>query len=368
MCLNPCSHQLYTSRHVLFNEAKFPSSQPTSSFSQSTSPVSDLSNDLWLSNLLYLHASNQPSLLGPYIPHITPSPHAPITSDTLDVVLPLSSAPIVTPQSVPNLSPTIPPSTNPDLSIPISPNPPIPMPISSSVPPAPIVPVHHSMQTRSKSGIVKPNPKLCYKAMLDYSHFEPPSYKIASKYPVWCAAMDAEFQALQKQHTWSLVPAPPHANLVGCKWIFKIKLHNDGSIARYKARLIAKGFHQQAGIDYSETFSPVVKPATVRLVLAIAVSCNWPLKQLDVSNAFLHGLLKEEVYMQQPPGYVDADHPSYICRLHKSLYGIKQAPRAWFERFTFHLIHLGFQASFADSSLVHFSLQMHYHLPTSLCG
>ena len=207
------------------------------------------------------------------------------------------------------------------------------------------------MQTRSKSGIVKPNPKLCYKAVLDYTHSEPPSYKIASKYPMWCAAMDAEFQALQKQNTWSLVPAPPHANLVGCKWVFKIKLHSDGSIARYKARLVAKGFHQQAGIDYSETFSPVVKPATVRLVLAIAISCNWPLKQLDVSNAFLHGLLKEEVYVQQPPGYVDADHPSYVCRLHKSLYGLKQAPRAWFERFTFHLIHLGFQASFADSSL-----------------
>ena len=90
--------------------------------------------------------------------------------------------------------------------------------------------------------------------------------------------MDAEFQALQRQQTWSLVLAPSHANLVGCKWVFKIKLHSDGTIARYKARLVAKGFHQQAGIYYSKTFSPVVKPTTVRLVLAIAVSCNWPLK------------------------------------------------------------------------------------------
>ena len=163
--------------------------------------------------------------------------------------------------------------------------------------------------------------------------------------------MDAEFQALQRQQTWSLVPAPLHANLVGCKWVFKIKLHSDGTIARYKARFVAKGFHQQAGIDYSETFSLVVKPATIRLVLAIAVSCNWPLKQLDVSNAFLHGLLKEEVYMQLPLGYVDAVHSTYVCKLHKSLYGLKQAPRAWFKRFIFHLIHLGFQASFADSTL-----------------
>ena len=138
---------------------------------------------------------------------------------------------------------------------------------------------------------------------------------------------------------------------MGCKWVFKIKLHGDGTITRYKARLVTKGFHQQAGIDYSETFNPVVKLATVKLVLAIAVSCNWPLKHLDVSNAFLHGHLKEEVNMQQPPGYIDAAHPTYVCKLHKSLYGLKQAPRAWFKRFTFHLIHLGFQASFADSSL-----------------
>ena len=92
-----------------------------------------------------------------------------------------------------------------------------------------------------------------------------------------------------------MVPAPPHANLVRCKWVFKLKLHSDGTIARYKARLVAQGFQQQAGIDYSKTFSPIIKPAIVRLVLAIAVSCNWPLRKLDVFNAFLHGHLKEEV-------------------------------------------------------------------------
>lgn len=89
----------------------------------------------------------------------------------------------------------------------------------------------------------------------------------------------------------------------------------------------------------------------MRLVIAIAVSCNWSLRQLDISNAFLHGHLKEEVLMQQPPGYVNATHPHYVCKFHKSLYGLKQAPRAWFERFTFHLLHLGFTASMADSSL-----------------
>ena len=140
-------------------------------------------------------------------------------------------------------------------------------------------------------------------------------------------------------------------NLVGCKWGFKLKLNSDGSISRYKVRLVAKGFHQQAGVDFHETFSLMIKPATVRLVLAIAVNCNWPLRQLDVSNAFLHGYLKEEVYMQQPPNYVDPIHPHYVCKLHKSLYGLKQAPRAWFKKFTFHLLHLGFTTHDSDDFL-----------------
>ena len=132
------------------------------------------------------------------------------------------------------------------------------------------------MTTKSKNGILKP--KLCYKAMVDYTYTKPPSYKITSKFPQWVKAMDEEFSALQRQKTWSLVPAVPGINLVGCKWVYKLKLHSDGTIARYKARLVAKGFHQQAGIDYTETFSPVVKPTIVRLVLSIAMSFNWSIK------------------------------------------------------------------------------------------
>uniref|UniRef100_A0A2N9GUG0 Reverse transcriptase Ty1/copia-type domain-containing protein n=1 Tax=Fagus sylvatica TaxID=28930 RepID=A0A2N9GUG0_FAGSY len=188
--------------------------------------------------------------------------------------------------------------------------------------------VPHPMQTRSKSGIVKP--KLTYAALIDYALTEPTSYTVASKHSSWCTAMDEEFQALQKQGTWSLVPLPPSKNV---------------------ARLVAKGFHQQHGIDFTETFSPVIKPPTVRLILSLAVSLNWPLRQLDVKNAFLHGTLKEEVYMTQPQGYIDPIHPQYVCKLQKSIYGLKQAPRAWFESFTTQLLHLGFIASTADSSL-----------------
>ncbi|XP_016649007.1 PREDICTED: uncharacterized mitochondrial protein AtMg00810-like [Prunus mume] len=164
--------------------------------------------------------------------------------------------------------------------------------------------------------------------------------------------MREEIEALHAQGTWDLVPLPAHKNLVGCKWVYRIKKNADGSIARHKARLVAKGFSQEEGIDYYETFSPVVKPTTVRLILALAAQFQWSLRQLDVKKAFLHGVLQEEVYMTQPQGFASKHHPSdFVCRLKKSLYGLKQAPRAWNERFTSFLPSLGFQASNADPSL-----------------
>ncbi|XP_072147998.1 uncharacterized protein [Setaria viridis] len=145
----------------------------------------------------------------------------------------------------------------------------------------------------------------------------------------WTQAMKEEIDALHRNKTWHLVSPKPGVNLIDCKWVYKVKRKSDGSIDRYKARLVAKGFKQRYGIDYEDTFSPVVKIATVRLVLSIAVARGWCLRQLDIQNAFLHGVLEEEVYMRQPPGFEDAKCPDFVCRLDKALYGLKQAPRAW---------------------------------------
>ncbi|KAL0536505.1 hypothetical protein IC582_025454 [Cucumis melo] len=181
----------------------------------------------------------------------------------------------------------------------------------------------HAMQTRAKSGIFKPKAFHITTALPT-----PTSYTEASKYPEWRTAMHEEFNALQAQGTWSLVPRLPSMNIVGCK-----------------------GYHQVQGFDFDETFSPVVKKPTIRIILALAAQYNWSLTQLDVKNAFLHGILQETVYMTQPTGFQDKTCPNHVCLLHKSLYGLKQAPRPWFERFTSYLFTLGFVASTADPSL-----------------
>ena len=114
--------------------------------------------------------------------------------------------------------------------------------------------------------------------------------------------MSHELTALMRHGTWDLVPLPPKCNLVGYKWVFRVKRKPDGSVDRFKAHLVAKGFHQRLGMDYKENFNPVVKPATIQTVLSIAVMNGWGLRQMDINNAFLHGEFSETVYMLQPPG------------------------------------------------------------------
>lgn len=160
-----------------------------------------------------------------------------------------------------------------------------------------------------------------------------------------------EINAQIRNGTHELVPPRLDQNVVGCKWIFTIKYLPDGSVDRYKARLVARGFTQQPGKDFTDTFSPVIKSTTVRSVLHLAVNNDWSIRQIDVNNAFLQGRLKDEVYVKQPPGFVDQDRPHFVCRLKKALYGLRQAPRAWYQELRNYLLTLGFVNSVADTSL-----------------
>ena len=161
--------------------------------------------------------------------------------------------------------------------------------------------------------------------------------------------MQEEFDALQRNRTWQLVSRPPHANIITGKWVFCHKTRPDGSLERYKARWVVREFRQRAGVDFTDTFAPVVKPGTIRAVLQLAVSRAWPVHQLDISNAFLHGHLAEQVFYEQPTGFIDAEHPDFVCLLSLSLYGLKQAPRAWYQCIAAFLQSLGFRSTRSDA-------------------
>lgn len=266
-----------------------------------------------------------------------PSPACPTPTPSLTALTQLPIPELTQPEPIPTPPVTLSPSAL--------------APIPTTLPPSSTTTTSniHPMQTRLKSGITKK--KAFHTHTPDYLDTESPSFIVASSLSPWVQAMEDEFSALHRQQTWTLVPPDPSQNVVGCKWVYKVKRNSDGTVSRYKARLVAKGFHQQPGIDYDETFSPVIKPTTVRIILTIAAHFQWPLRQLDISNAFLHGFLKEDVHMSQPQGFTNPSKPGYVCKQHKSLYGLKQAPRAWFERFTTHLLSLGFTASTADPSL-----------------
>ena len=180
---------------------------------------------------------------------------------------------------------------------------------------------------------------------------EPTSFKSAVTSVHWQKAMHEEFDALKIQGTRNLVPPPEHRSIIGSKWVYKLKKNPDGSISRYKARLVAQGFTQEHGLDYFKTFSPVVRHTTVRMIISLATHYRWELRQLDVKNAFLYGDLEEEVYMKQPQGFVDSSKSRHVCKLVKSLYGLKQAPRACNAKFTNYLPAMGFQMSQADTRL-----------------
>ena len=192
---------------------------------------------------------------------------------------------------------------------------------------------------------------IAFNAASLYSADIPKNVEEAVKNEKWKQAMEEEYQALQKNKTWEKCILPKGKKKVGCKWVFSIKYRADGTIERYKARLVAKGYTQTYGIDYSETFSPVAKIDTIRVLFSVVANKEWPLYQFDVKNAFLHGSIDEEVYMEVPPGYSHDFGDGEGCRLRKALYGLKQSPRAWFGRFTKAMKKFGYSQSNSDHTL-----------------
>lgn len=205
--------------------------------------------------------------------------------------------------------------------------------------------------TRSQHAIFKPNKKYQHGFFTNVTKSPLPRNPVSALQDPNCKmAMDDEYAALIKNKTWDLEPRPPSVNVIRSMWIFRHKEKSDSSFERHKARLVGDGAGQQVGVDCGETFSPVVKPTTIRTVLSLALSKAWHIHQLDVKNAFLRGELKETVYMHQPLGFKDPNHPNHVSST-KMLYGLKQVPRAWYKRFAEYVSSIGFSQSKSDNSL-----------------
>ncbi|MCO5611751.1 hypothetical protein L7F22_066009 [Adiantum nelumboides] len=141
--------------------------------------------------------------------------------------------------------------------------------------------------------------------------------------PLWHAAMESEMRSLQQNLTWVLVPRPPDRSIVSCRWILRKKYNADGSIQRHKARLVARGFSQELGIDFQETFSPTLGLTTFCIMMAIGAQYGMEIHQMDIKTPFLNGYLEEDIYMAQPPHFVDSKNSNYVCHLQRSIYGLK---------------------------------------------
>ncbi|KAL4369603.1 hypothetical protein GQ457_05G026510 [Hibiscus cannabinus] len=174
--------------------------------------------------------------------------------------------------------------------------------------------------------IIHLDPEECERCYLGVA--EPETYEQAFEDKRWQQAMENEMSMIKKNQAWELVDRPNDRKVIGVKWVYKIKLYHDGSISKYMHRLVVKGYSQQAGIDYGDTFALVARLDTVKTLIALAAQEQWKIYQLDVKSAFVNGELEEEIFIEQPPGFVVKGKEEKVCKLKKALYGLKQAPRA----------------------------------------
>ena len=366
------SHSILISRNVVFHEAKFPFktsellSKSVDMFPQSVLPMpapdhlveSFPLDALVPEDTLDEHASSSSSA--------SLSPASPSTISNLDTtanpVTGTSSVPVAKQKRatrapsylsdyhcslVPSISSLPPTTTLPSI---ISP------PITLSAIETPTQPKRTSPHPLSNTISYDKLTPLFNSYICAYNlETEPKTFAQAIKSEKWTKAANEELQALEDNKTWVVETLPEGKNVVGCKWVFTIKYNPDGSVERYKARLVAQGFTQQEGIDYMDTFSPVAKLTSVKFLLGCASAKGWSLTQMDVSNAFLHAELDEEIFMRLPQGYTPpADTvlpPQPVCRLLKSLYGLKQASRQRYKRLSSVLLGANYIQSPADNTL-----------------
>ena len=191
-----------------------------------------------------------------------------------------------------------------------------------------------------------------YNGRQGYDNGEPLNYEEAMAGPdsnKWLEAMKFEIGSMYENKVWTLTDLPDDQRAIENKWIFKKKTDADGNVTIYKARLVAKGYRQVQGVDYDETFSPVAKLKSVRIMLAIAAFYDYEIWQMDVKTAFLNGFLKEELYMMQPEGFVDPKNADKVCKLQRSIYGLVQASRSWNIRFDEMIKAFGFTQTYGEA-------------------
>eukprot|EP00253_Pinus_taeda_P032184 PITA_32184 len=186
---------------------------------------------------------------------------------------------------------------------------------------------------------------------------EPASFKEAAQHQVWLDVMVEEYNSIMINDVWEVLSRPQDRSVVGSRWIYKIQYATDGSVEKYKAMFVAKGYAQKEGIDYEETFAPVLRYTSIRIVISLAAQMGWEIHQMDVKTAFLNGVIEEEVYNEQPKGFETREKKSHVCRLKKALHGLKQAPRAWYGRIDVYLQKMGFVKSDANLNLYYLVIE-----------
>ncbi|GJS53922.1 retrovirus-related pol polyprotein from transposon TNT 1-94 [Tanacetum coccineum] len=167
----------------------------------------------------------------------------------------------------------------------------------------------------------------------------------------WIIAMQEELNQFIENDVWELVPHPKSTTIIGTKWVYRNKLDKNGVISRNKARLVAQGYNQQEGIDYNETYAHIARLESIRILLANAYALDFKLFQMDVKSAFLNGFINEEVYVAQPPGFIDFKKPNHVYKLKKALYGLKQVPKAWYDKLKAFLIKHDYNIGMVDNTL-----------------